>query len=707
MAGEAFKRTFPGAPVEASGVMLRSYSGHLAQVESQAQVSVRLGDRKATLYLTKEPSPTLLGRNWIQALGVRLPEYQEAVRAVEDVPNLLTKFKALFQPGREMNNLFRGMRHVVVYLDDFLVTSKDDEDHLQNLQSVLARLQDAGLKLKLEKCIFLAPSVEYLGHVISLAGLVSALRKVEAVLKAPKGPEQERAAELPRPHQLLQDLPAEPVVASAATPSSASRWTAVGLEEGRGLDLPAQLGAYHQCSSAVQASPRVVRWALKLAAYSYRLVYRPGKDLAPADALSRLLLPEVPAAVPEPAEVFMLEHAYPEVLSRRAVSQATSRDPVLSQVVKVVSRGKELAERMYSHKSAELSLQQGCLLWGSRVGIPQSLRFMVLQLLHVGHQSVEKTKMVARFHVWWPGLVQDIAHMVQSCQVCQENQRASRHVEITPWPFQEKPWSHLHVDFGSPFKGHYFLVVVDAFSKKPAGRGAKCSDRCQHSTRGGCCSHNCDAACKSGDTSKAGRQCDSDAGTPDAATPATPVLRRSARYRRPPDRYLPDEQVFVFVWTNKLGGPLRAAEAAATEDLTTMGRSFRSPTKTVVSPSLQPVAYAKGFEPSVVSNGTTKNSSAPHIGTGSCSSTPCTCGSSWEAQHVQKLASIAIKQGSEETTLALTDLPSYYPVRPLPNVTADAYQHTGEEGLSLKSEVATGSAVVIVEEGDEASVSFS
>ncbi|KAL3208762.1 hypothetical protein MRX96_038844 [Rhipicephalus microplus] len=67
---------------------------------------------------------------------------------------------------------------------------------------------------------------------------------------------------------------------------------------------------------ALQASPRGVCGALKLAAYSYRLVYRPGKDLAPVDALSRLPLPEVPAAVPEPAEVFMLEHAYPEVLSR-------------------------------------------------------------------------------------------------------------------------------------------------------------------------------------------------------------------------------------------------------------------------------------------------------------------------------------------------------------------------------------------------------
>ncbi|XP_075528607.1 uncharacterized protein LOC142560405 isoform X2 [Dermacentor variabilis] len=124
---------------------------------------------------------------------------------------------------------------------------------------------------------------------------------------------------------------------------------------------------------AVQASPRVVRWALRLAAYSYQLVYHLGKDLKPADALSHLPLAEVPAAVPEPAEVFMLEYAYPQVLSRSAVSQATSWDPVLFQMVKAMSRREELVQQAYSHTAVELSLQQGCLLWGSRDVVPRSL----------------------------------------------------------------------------------------------------------------------------------------------------------------------------------------------------------------------------------------------------------------------------------------------------------------------------------------------
>ncbi|XP_070394027.1 uncharacterized protein [Dermacentor albipictus] len=102
MVAKLFKRTFPGVSVEASGVMLRSYSGQRSHVQGQAQVSVCFCDREATLplYLKKGSSPTLLGRNCIHALGVCLPEYQEAsVHVVKDAPSLLTEFKSLFPPG--------------------------------------------------------------------------------------------------------------------------------------------------------------------------------------------------------------------------------------------------------------------------------------------------------------------------------------------------------------------------------------------------------------------------------------------------------------------------------------------------------------------------------------------------------------------------------------------------------------------------------
>lgn len=66
---------------------------------------------------------------------------------------------------REMENLFHGLPRVAVYFDDIIVMGVDDQDRVKNLKSVLQRLQDVGLKVKLEKCQFFKPEVEYLGHV--------------------------------------------------------------------------------------------------------------------------------------------------------------------------------------------------------------------------------------------------------------------------------------------------------------------------------------------------------------------------------------------------------------------------------------------------------------------------------------------------------------------------------------------------------------
>jgi len=48
---------------------------------------------------------------------------------------------------RTMENLLQGIPHVVMRVDDILVSGKDDPDHVANLESVLSRLSRAGLKL--------------------------------------------------------------------------------------------------------------------------------------------------------------------------------------------------------------------------------------------------------------------------------------------------------------------------------------------------------------------------------------------------------------------------------------------------------------------------------------------------------------------------------------------------------------------------------
>ena len=90
---------------------------------------------------------------------------------------------AIFQ--RMIEGILQGIPHVTVYIDDILVTGASDSEHLQNLQEVLTRLEKAGLKLKKDKCAFLLPAVEYLGHVISEEGLKPTADKVRALVEVP------------------------------------------------------------------------------------------------------------------------------------------------------------------------------------------------------------------------------------------------------------------------------------------------------------------------------------------------------------------------------------------------------------------------------------------------------------------------------------------------------------------------------------------
>ena len=86
---------------------------------------------------------------------------------------------------RTMETLLQGIPRVLVYLDDILVTGTSTEEHMSNLKVVLSRLQEAGLRLRKDKCEFMVPAVQYLGHVIDASGLHPSAAKLEAVRDAP------------------------------------------------------------------------------------------------------------------------------------------------------------------------------------------------------------------------------------------------------------------------------------------------------------------------------------------------------------------------------------------------------------------------------------------------------------------------------------------------------------------------------------------
>lgn len=94
------------------------------------------------------------------------------------LPYGISSAPAIFQ--RVMENMLKDIPRVMVYIDDILITSDTEAEHLQTLDAVLRKLSTAGVHAQ-EKCIFMAPSVAYLGHVIDANGLHPLPDKVRAI----------------------------------------------------------------------------------------------------------------------------------------------------------------------------------------------------------------------------------------------------------------------------------------------------------------------------------------------------------------------------------------------------------------------------------------------------------------------------------------------------------------------------------------------
>ena len=68
--------------------------------------------------------------------------------------------------------LFEDLETVKAYMDDLLVVTRGMyKEHLKELEIVMERLAKAGLKCKIDKCLFCQPEIEYLGYIITKEGI--------------------------------------------------------------------------------------------------------------------------------------------------------------------------------------------------------------------------------------------------------------------------------------------------------------------------------------------------------------------------------------------------------------------------------------------------------------------------------------------------------------------------------------------------------
>ena len=142
-----------------------------------------------------------------------------------------------------------------------------------------------------------------------------------------------------------------------------------------------------------------------LQAYNYEIEYCRSQDHGNADALSRWLPEE--DSISEEADIFHVSYVDQLPISAADIASKTCKDVVLSRVLEYVSTGwpNHVAEKElqpYFLKKEELSLEHGCVLWGSRVVIPPPFQERLLHELRSEHNGISQTKAFARSYLWWP-----------------------------------------------------------------------------------------------------------------------------------------------------------------------------------------------------------------------------------------------------------------------------------------------------------------
>ena len=229
------------------------------------------------------------------------------------------------------------------------------------------------------------------------------------------------------------------------------------------------LGTFDKPLSDIE-NARLLRFREKLAHFSFRLTYVPGKLHLIADALSR-------APVFEPAED--VDIVANQVIINRVASDpllqdiynCAEKDEVYKSIVKMIQNDVSLTSlppnhpaRLYKNVWHDLSILDSILLVydDSRIVIPKQARPAILKKLHESHSGITKTRQLAKNLYFWPHMGNDISQMIDSCELCQRL-RQSQSDTTVEHPTADVPMQSIGLDLFA-WGGKDYLVMVDRFS---------------------------------------------------------------------------------------------------------------------------------------------------------------------------------------------------------------------------------------------------
>lgn len=227
----------------------------------------------------------------------------------------------------------------------------------------------------------------------------------------------------------------------------------------------------------VDTPSRLQRMLLRLQPYTFKLVYKPGKQLVIADALSRAYLPsnesndeerkkdEVEAihfisATQSISEIQLLE-----------LQKESEMDEEMKVLRRYVKKGwpenkKQVDKAMFPYwqYKNEITERYGLLWHNNRILIPKSLRKNILKKLHTSHLGYEKCLLRAKELYFWPELNNQLKNEINNCQACLTYRKNNYKEKMIPHEIPNKPWAKVGTDLFY-FNRKTYLLLMDYYSK--------------------------------------------------------------------------------------------------------------------------------------------------------------------------------------------------------------------------------------------------
>ena len=217
------------------------------------------------------------------------------------------------------------------------------------------------------------------------------------------------------------------------------------------------------------APARLQRMLLQLQKYDLKFVYKKGTELYVADTLSRSYIDDKSDLdVDEQVNILSLMSISPAHMAE--LQKHTLADPVMQKVTHFISNGWPAKSKSVPPEAQpyfpirdELIVDDGVILKGLRVVVPQTLRTEYLRQLHKGHPGIDATKRRARETVYWPSLMLDIDSDIASCHPCNSARPHQQKEPLLIHPVPDLPWSFVSADIFD-WSGLQYLILVDSYS---------------------------------------------------------------------------------------------------------------------------------------------------------------------------------------------------------------------------------------------------